>query len=61
MTAHEAIQTVADECGLKYGDIARLLRAILFANRIGAPIDRCVEVLGAEETIRRIREFQRTM
>lgn len=52
---HQAIQTVADELGLKLGKIAQPLRVIVTGGTVSPPIDVTLRLLGKERVLARLR------
>ena len=52
--AHEALQAYAEENSLKMGKVAQPLRVALTGNTVSPPIDVTLELMGRDETIKRI-------
>lgn len=52
---HRSIVCVAVEYGLSYGDVAKMLRGVLFGGLNGPSLDAMVEVLGGDESIERLK------
>jgi glutamyl-tRNA synthetase len=51
---HAAILTVAEQCGMKLGQLAQPLRVAVTGRAVSPPIDQTLALLGREKTLRRL-------